>query len=62
MKELLVTKVEKREIFNAIKKITKLFYEEANKSAKCFGELNFDYLSERMTDFLGIMEKRLFED
>jgi predicted nucleotidyltransferase len=60
MKELLITKLDKREIFNVIQKLVALFYEEANKTAKHLGNLNFYYLSKRMTDYLVIMEKRLF--
>jgi len=60
MKELLITKLDRREIFNVIQKMTKLFYEEANKTAKHFGDFNFDYLSKRMNEYLKIMEKKLF--
>ncbi len=55
-----ISKLDKKEIFKAIKNLTKLYYEEASKTAKYFGISEYDYLSERISDYIQIMEKRLF--
>ena len=41
--------------------MTKLYFEEANKTGKKIGNLDFANLAKRMDDYLSIMEKRLFE-